>query len=726
MPRGVETAITRETEVNNYPILIGITLQLRGSLPINIVFPVFSMVRKSVNRHGFTGIAHSEFEGKGLFCGDGQRSSALWISALSSPTDIPRTTMNSTNLQQFEAQLEQFEYACNHGATLPDLRESLRTALASIADVKFVTAAITEPGGLRSIGCELSETDRKELAVALESADPWQSEDRPILIDSRMLLVRELFHEHKLILLFSMAQDPQENSLLPDAAGALADCMAVAVNRELASMLHQQLLERDRADSFVRAVYRCDTPEECAHAIADHSSGLLSNGRVSVVAMEADQCRVMAVTGVRTADRAADTVQRIEQFVGDAIRLRLTNRWIESAAHNSVPEISQQLSWFAINGIHTIRVESLHSATENKSVAPRVYVVIELFEGQPWPQESLVEFLMTKSGSAICAFSELKSVAATGKVFGIANRKVIIFAILVVCLLALSPADFEVEVRGQVFPVERFRIFAPDDGIVDSLEVNADDTVVAGQFLLRLENAERELERSRLLGEIESVSVRIQAVRATRTSSGASSESRGPRGVDLSSEEQQLEQKLASLNAERLLLDEQINSLSLHSPIAGAVYQRRLKERLESRPVQRGQQLMEIVNTTGDWQLELQIPEDAAGYVRDAASAAQKANAEFAGSKSNQMQPGQPVRFWLNSQKSHVSRSTLDSLEMSAHIDEQRLTCLATASCRDIDTTHLRPGQSVSARIGCGRRALGFVWFREVIEYLQKKRFAWL
>ena len=54
-----------------------------------------------------------------------------------------------------------------------------------------------------------------------------------------------------------------------------------------------------------------------------------------------------------------------------------------------------------------------------------------------------------------------------------------------------------------------------------------------------------------------------------------------------------------------MLLDEQINSLSLHSPISGVVYQRRLKERLETRPVQRGQQLMEIVNTAGDWQLEL-------------------------------------------------------------------------------------------------------------------------
>ncbi len=634
--------------------------------------------------------------------------------------------MNSTNLPQFEAQLEKFEYACNHGTTLPDLRESLRTAIASIADVKFVTTAVAEPGGLRSIGGELSAADLKELAGTLESADLRQSRDRPIFVDSRMLLIRELFPEHKLILLFSMAQDPRENSLLPDAAGALADCMAGAVNRALASRLHQQLLERDQADSFVRAVYRCVMPEECAHAIADHSSGILSNGRVSVVAMEADQSRVIAVTGVQTVDRTADTVQRIEQFVGHAIKLRLTNRWIESAAHNSVPDISQQLSWFAINGIHAIRVESLHSATEDKSVAPRAYVVIELFEGQPLPPESLVEFLMNKSGSAICAFPKLQSVAADGKVFGRTNRKVIIFTILAVCLLAFVPAEFEVEVSGQVFPVERIRIFAPDDGIVDSLKVNADDTVTAGQFLLRLENAQRALERSRLLGEIESVSVRIQAVRATRTSSGSSTGSRGPRGVDLSSEEQQLEQKLASLIAERLLLDEQINSLSLHSPIAGVVYQRRLKERLERRPVQRGQQLMEIVNTTGDWQLELQIPEDAAGYVRDTATSVQEAKADSEVADSGQTPTGQPVRFWLNSQKSHVFRSTLDSLEISAHIDEQQLTCLATAPWRDINTTHLRPGQSVTARIGCGRRPLGFVWFREVIEYLQKKRFAWL
>ncbi len=631
--------------------------------------------------------------------------------------------MNSTNLQQFEAQLEKFEYACSHGAALPDLQESLSAALASIADVESITTAIAEHGSLRSLSYPLLEADVKELTGALESADLRNSQDSPIFIGTRMLLVRELFRDHNLILLFRLAQDPRDNRLLPDAAGALADCMAGAVNRELASRLHQQLLERERADSFVRAIYRCVTPEECAHAIADHSSGMLNNGRVSVVVTEADQFHVMAVTGVRTVDRTADTVRRIEQFVGDVVRLRLPNRWIESAAHISVPEISQQLSWFAVNGIHSIRVEPLHSVTEDKSVAPRVYVVIELFEGQPLPPESLVVYLMNKSGSALCAFPGLESVVATGKVFGRTNRNVLIFAILAVCLLVFLPADFEVEVSGQVFPVQRFRIFAPDDGIVDLLKVNADDAVAAGQFLLRLENAERELDRSRLLGEIESVSVRIQAVRATRTSSGASNGSRGPRGVDLSSEEQQLEQKLASLNAERLLVDEQINSLSLHSPIAGVVYQRRLKERLETRPVQRGQQLMEIVNTTGDWQLELQIPEDATGYVRDVANTDPEVNAD---PDSGKMPTGKPVRFWLNSQKSQAYQSTLDSLEMSAHIDEQRLTCLATAPCREIDTTHLRPGQSVTARIGCGRRALGFVWFREVVEYLQKKRFAWL
>ena len=88
-------------------------------------------------------------------------------------------------------------------------------------------------------------------------------------------------------------------------------------------------------------------------------------------------------------------------------------------------------------------------------------------------------------------------------------------------LLWLIPTDFEIEVSGQLFPTNRRRVFAPDDGIVDALLVESDDAVKTGQVLIRLRNPERDLELNRILGEFDTTQARLAAVRASRNSGGS-------------------------------------------------------------------------------------------------------------------------------------------------------------------------------------------------------------
>ena len=453
---------------------------------------------------------------------------------------------------------------------------------------------------------------------------------------------------------------------------------------------------------------------------------MLCDGRVTVLVSDSDQLQVVAATGVRMVDRTADAVQQIETFARFVVTGNHTGRWIETGDLNPTGIDTKQLSWFAMNGIRAVRIQALPLKPNDDAIVRRVFVMIEIFEGQSSPSENRVEFLIAQAALAIHSIPDTASTKSSIAWLRTTRQRSSLASFLAALLLTFVPADFEVEVSGQLFPVERYRVFAPDHGIVEDLAVNADETVNSGEFLLRLQNAEQDLERSRLLGEIDFASSRLQAIRATRSLNGSIPGSENNRSADLSSEEQQLEQKLASLREEQLLVDQQMNSLSRHSPIAGVVYQRRLKERLESRPVQRGQLLMEIVNSNAEWQLELQMPENVVGYVRNSADVRHTDQSQSAGLASEKSQVGHAVRFWLNSQPSISFQTTTDSLEQSAHIDEQRLTCLATAPCRGLNTEQLRPGQSVTARIHCGRRSLGFVLFREVIEYLQKKRFAWL
>jgi hypothetical protein len=634
--------------------------------------------------------------------------------------------MTTSTLQKFETALEQFENACNHGATLTGLMYRLRDAVSIISPLDQIKAAVAEDARLIPIGDKLTETESSELAAAFASAQSHQNTHDAIVTDRSLLFTRALSRDHRLVIQFCTKDDPRKNTLLADATRALTDCFAMAVNRDLASNLYERLQDREVAGSFLREIHTAGTFQQFAQTMVDLSSGLLSDGRVTVMVSDSDRLQVVAATGVRTVDRTADAVQQIEAFGQFVVQGNHTGPWIETGDLNSAGIDTKQLSWFAMNGIRAVRIEALQSKSNSDASERRVFVMIEIFEGQSYPSQNRVEFLMAQAALAIHSLPNTDSRQSSIGWLRTTRQKSLLAAFLAALLLTFVQADFEVEVSGQLFPVERYRVFAPDHGIVEDLSVNADETVNSGEFLLRLQNAEQDLDRGRLLGEIESALSRLQAIRATRTSNGSIPGSQNNRSTDLSSEEQQLEQKLASLREEQLLVDQQMKSLSLHSPIAGVVYQRRLMERLESRPVQRGQLLMEIVNSNAEWQLELQMPENVVGYVRNSADGRHAAQSQSTGLAPEKSQVGHDVRFWLNSQPSTSFETNIDSLEQSAHINEQRLTCLATAPCRGLDTEQLRPGQSATARIHCGRRSLGFVLFREVIEYLQKKRFAWL
>jgi hypothetical protein len=62
-------------------------------------------------------------------------------------------------------------------------------------------------------------------------------------------------------------------------------------------------------------------------------------------------------------------------------------------------------------------------------------------------------------------------------------------------------------------------------------------------------------------------------------------------------------------------LEKKISDLNVLSPINGQVITWDVQNRLNHRPVQRGQELMRIADPKGDWRLELDIPEKRMGHI---------------------------------------------------------------------------------------------------------------
>ncbi len=131
---------------------------------------------------------------------------------------------------------------------------------------------------------------------------------------------------------------------------------------------------------------------------------------------------------------------------------------------------------------------------------------------------------------------------------------------------------------------------------------------------------------------------------------------------------------------------------------------------LLKRPVQRGQLLLEVVPKHTVWELDLRIPSHLAPYVREHIASGVESPT---------------IRYAMRAAPDQSWKTALSSVDNAFQVVDGQIVCMANAELKSLPTTEMRPGQSVVARIHCGRRSLGFVWFREVIEFWHQLRFAW-
>src|SRR5690606_30129104 len=103
--------------------------------------------------------------------------------------------------------------------------------------------------------------------------------------------------------------------------------------------------------------------------------------------------------------------------------------------------------------------------------------------------------------------------------------------------------------------------------------------------------------------------------------------------------------------------------------------------------------------------LELKVRDDEAGHLLAARS---------------QQSADLPVAFILASDPGNVFQSQLKTLGLRTEIDrEGRPVVRAMVPVDRKQLPALRPGTTVTAKIYCGRRSIGYVWFHDLVEAVQ-------
>lgn len=521
--------------------------------------------------------------------------------------------------------------------------------------------------------------------------------------------------------------------------------MAELVSDFLRSRQLRQFSDRqalwNQLENFTRAAHTSLDPGETAYTLVNEARRLIGCDRVSIAIKKGRKCYIEAISGQDIIDKRSNTVTLLNQL-STAVVAAGEPIWYSGDTTDMAPQVEEAIEAY---------VDDSHA--KNVAVLPLVRARPELEVDNEAAGETIgaliveqIEDSRTRDGmvqrvNVVCEHSStalgnalqhnrlflLPLWRALGKArWVIAARTLpktvaVVLAIVAAgAALALVPADFRIEGKGTLQPVNRKEVYAQIGGTVMEVYVEHGTPVKKGQELARMRDTALEVQYEELLGQKAEADQNWNAAhgrlmdmtRKTRTDPQATTRDEEDR---VRGEERQLRVKKESLDRQIKLLDEKKKLLVVRSPIDGNVTTWDLKNLLDERTVQPGQVLMSVSDRTGPWELEVLMAEDQMGYVA-------RAQEEFGHKDLN-------VVYHLANDPGETHDGKIKDVHLIAEArGEEGNTVMIYVDIDKADLVgpndnqeRLTQGAGVSARVDCGKRPIGFVWFHDLFEFVQSR-----
>ncbi len=492
-----------------------------------------------------------------------------------------------------------------------------------------------------------------------------------------------------------------------------------------------------KADHFARLVHDNLELRDTAFTIANEGRQLIGCDRVSVAIKKGRKCRVEAISGQDTIEHRSNIVSSLNTLATRVVSAN-TSLWYDGSVEDLPPQLEEAIEDYVdlshgrsiavlpIRRPEKVVEGDVHSKenVQREDLSKREIIgalIIEQIESQVPPDalRSRCDLVYEHAARALnnsMAHSDLFLMPLwrfLGRVTWLFRgsafpKTMTVLALVTLGLLALFLVriNLDMEANGKLQPTLQQQVFAHVEGEVEEVYVDHSDIVKQGQPLLKLRNRELEIEITDLQGQLDAaresvITLGEQYQRAAR--SGDSLES-----ARLSGQERESKKRVETLEAQLQLVREKEKQLVRVSPIDGIVMDWHLKERLRARPVVTGQVLVNVADPRGEWELELYMPEKRMKYLDDAL---QEAN-------------GQPLRVdYIQStdpSADHTGKLTAPDVHYRAELDPTDGAVVKLRVKPDsLEGVSLRPGSKVIADVVCGRRSAAFVWFHEVVEWVQ-------
>lgn len=262
-----------------------------------------------------------------------------------------------------------------------------------------------------------------------------------------------------------------------------------------------------------------------------------------------------------------------------------------------------------------------------------VYIIEQMQSSEPAPQ--LLATLKAVSGPMAAALYNARSHSSLfllpvwrtlGRLIEwLRGRRLVIAAAVLASLIVFGvalfvvPWEYRVDAKGRLMPIVQREVFAPWDGQVVELLVQGGERVTKGQLLARLRNDELSAELVKIESGLSEKRKLLSSLYAQRDD--AERQANKDEATKLEGKASEVRVEISGVQTHRVIIKDRLERLTVLAPIEGVVTTFQVEQLLVNRPVKRGDVLMQVMDETGDWHLELEIAEHRVGRILNAQQA---------------------------------------------------------------------------------------------------------
>lgn len=452
-------------------------------------------------------------------------------------------------------------------------------------------------------------------------------------------------------------------------------------------------------DEFLLAIHREATVESVAFAVVNDGRSFVECDRMAIACQRGRKFEIVAVSGQTEVNQRSNAIQSLARLATSAAELQAPQSYPVGVCDSEFESIAR-------NYRQESAAAAIHAQPLISGAGELIGVLIsEWFSRQDVQTPKVAEITPHAALAIQKAVRQSENKLGLNRLFRL--NKLVAFSTVtsLVAALCLVPAQLAIEATGELQPAERRNVFASRDAVVHKVLVSDGATVNQNTPLVELHDSDLEYEVSRIKGEILTTMERQSALDAAVVLSREDDD--GRRGA----ESAELAQHLASLKEQLDILEHAQEQLVLRSPIDGEVMTWNPEELLASRPIRRGQILLAVADPKGDWILDLTVPDEDFAHI---AEAQRTANEPLL------------VTFHASTEPGRVCHGRLIDVATTSETDELLGPVVRmTVQIERNEVRDLRPGIGVVAHVECGRRSVGYVWMRTLIDRVRGRVSLW-